>query len=36
MNECKGCPVFEDGFKSKEMCEMCDCWKEVKLRVDGK
>ena len=24
MNECEGCPVFEDGFKSKEMCYMCD------------
>ena len=23
-NECKGCPVYEDGHKSKEMCSECD------------
>jgi len=26
MNECKGCPIFEDGFRSREMCKECDCW----------
>jgi len=26
MNECIGCPVFEDGFRSKEMCSMCDLY----------
>ncbi len=25
-DECKGCPVFEDGFRSKEMCEHLDCY----------
>ena len=29
MNECEGCPIFEDGFKSKEMCIQCDCWTDV-------
>lgn len=26
MNECDGCPIFEDGLKSKYMCEECDLW----------
>ena len=26
MNECKGCPIFEDGYRSYEMCYMCDYW----------
>jgi len=26
MNECEGCPIFEDGDKCKEMCFMCDVW----------
>lgn len=24
MNECEGCPPYEDGFKSKEMCDWCE------------
>jgi len=26
MNDCDGCPVFEDGFKSYDMCKECQCW----------
>ena len=26
--ECKGCPIFEDGFRSEDMCLECDCWWE--------
>lgn len=28
MNECRNCPVFRDGFKSYEMCHMCDVWSD--------
>ena len=24
--ECKGCPIFEDGYRSIEMCEHLECW----------
>ena len=23
---CKGCPPYEDGIKSEEMCGFCDYW----------
>jgi len=27
-NECEGCPPFEDGLKSKEMCGWCELYNE--------
>lgn len=27
-NECEGCPPYEDGIKSEEMCWFCDYWEE--------
>jgi len=26
--ECKGCPIFEDGLRSEDMCSECDVWDE--------
>ena len=23
MNECDGCPIYEDGYKQYDMCYMC-------------
>jgi len=28
MNECEGCPPYEDGLKSKEMCGWCELYYE--------
>ena len=26
--ECKGCPIFEDGLRSEDMCLECDEWRD--------
>jgi len=28
MNECEGCPPYEDGLKCKEMCWWCELFQE--------
>ena len=28
MNDCEGCPPYENGIKSEEMCGWCEFWEE--------
>jgi len=35
MNECEGCPPYEDGLKSKEMCSWCELFTNQEVDKDG-